>query len=218
MSLFIRSLMRCRSWRGLLFGRRCCHWFWIFRNLLLFLWRWIFAQIVFLFEIFDPWMIKNFYKWKSFGCFINKYFINQIFVLITQTRLKSNLSSHNFITDLSWMNSCERCSTVHQFIQQDSKRPNIQSMIMILVLNHFRGHIFKSSAESVSLLHMVRLNAPTKITNLDDVSIFNQNILWFDISVNQSLFMHVVYTTTYLDKEVEGCIFCQKLFLSDQIK
>ena len=91
-------------------------------------------------------------------------------------------------------------------------------MVVILILNHFRGHILKSSTESVSLLHMVRLNAPSKITNLDDVSIFNQNVLWFDISMNQSLFVHVVDTTTDLNKEVEGCILCQKLFLSDQIK
>tara|TARA_B110000285_G_C15025275_1_gene563826 strand:+ start:48 stop:287 length:240 start_codon:yes stop_codon:yes gene_type:complete len=78
---------------------------------------------------------------------------------------------------------------------------------MIFVLYHFWGHIFESSAERVSLLHMVGLDTPTKITNFNDVSIFDQDVLRFDISVDQSLFMEIIDSGTNLNEKVKCGIF-----------
>jgi hypothetical protein len=89
---------------------------------------------------------------------------------------------------------------------------------MILVLYHFRSHVFKCSTECVSLLHMVWLDAPTEITNFNDVAIFNQNVLWFDISMDQTLFMKIIDSGTNLNEKVKCSIFAQKLFFSDQIE
>ena len=65
---------------------------------------------------------------------------------------------------------------------------------------------------------MVRLNTPSKITNLNDVTFFNQDIFRLDISMNKSLFMHVVNTRAHLDEKVEGSVLTEILFFSDQVK
>jgi hypothetical protein len=89
---------------------------------------------------------------------------------------------------------------------------------MILVLNHFWSHILECSTECVSLLHMVWLNAPSKITNLDDIPFFDQNVLWFDISMNETLLVKIVNSRTDLNEKVKCSVFAQKLFLSDQVE
>lgn len=86
---------------------------------------------------------------------------------------------------------------------------------MSLVLDHFRGHVLKGTTKSVSLLTVVRLHAPTEITDFDDVAFFYENVLWLDISVDQTLFVHVVDTWAYLNEKVEGSIFTQILLFSN---
>ena len=60
-------------------------------------------------------------------------------------------------------------------------------MIVILVLYHFGGHVLEGTAKSVPLLHVIGLYAPSKITDLDNIAFLDQNILRFDVSVNQTL-------------------------------
>ena len=104
--------------------------------------RWLFWEIIFLFEVFDPGMVENFDQRKAFICLIDKNFVNKVFIFIGKTRLKSYLPSHNFITNFTRMDSSKRCSSMHKFIKQDSQRPYIQSMIVVFILNHFRSHVF----------------------------------------------------------------------------
>ena len=54
---------------------------------------------------------------------------------------------------------------------------------------------------------MITLNTPSKIANFNDVSILDQNVFRFDISKDETLFVHVVDAGANLDKEVESCIF-----------
>ena len=85
---------------------------------------------------------------------------------------------------------------------------------MVLILDHFGGHILERAAKSVPLLHVVRLDAPSKIAYLDDVTILYEDILWFDISMNETLLVHVVNARTNLNEKVKCRIFTQKLFFS----
>ncbi len=62
-------------------------------------------------------------------------------------------------------------------------------MVVIFVLNHLWGHVLECTAECVSLLHVVRLDAPPEITNLDDVTILDQYVLGLDVSVDETLLM-----------------------------
>jgi hypothetical protein len=80
-------------------------------------------------------------------------------------------------------------------------------MVVILILNHLWSHILESTTEGVSLLHVVRLNTPTKVTDLNDISILDQDVFGFDISMNKTLFMHIINARAYLNEEVEGRIF-----------
>ena len=57
-------------------------------------------------------------------------------------------------------------------------------MIVIFVLDHFWGHIFERTTECVSLLHVIRLDAPAEVTNFDDVTILNEDVFWLNISVD----------------------------------
>lgn len=62
---------------------------------------------------------------------------------------------------------------------------------------------------------MVALNAPAKVTYLNDVAIFDQYVLRFDISVNEALFVHKIDARTDLYEKVKSCIFTQVFFFSD---
>jgi len=89
---------------------------------------------------------------------------------------------------------------------------------MILVLYHFWSHIFECSTECVSLLHVVWLDTPSKITDFDDVSFFDQNVLRFDVSMDETLFMEIIDSRANLNEKVKCSVFAQKLFFSDQIE
>lgn len=86
-------------------------------------------------------------------------------------------------------------------------------MVVVLVLNHLRGHVLERTTKSVSLLHVIGLDAPTEITNLDDVTILNQDVLGFDVSMDQALLVQVVDTGTHLNEEVKSCVLIQVLLL-----
>ena len=73
---------------------------------------------------------------------------------------------------------------MNEFVQQYPESPYVQSMIVSLILNHFGSHVLESTTKGVSLLAMVRLNAPTEIADFYDVTFFYQNIFRFDISVD----------------------------------
>ena len=89
---------------------------------------------------------------------------------------------------------------------------------MSFVLNHLRGHILQCSTESSSLLAVITLYAPSKVTNFDDVSFFYKDVFRLNISMNKTLFVHIINTRAYLDEKVESCILTQILLSSDQVK
>ena len=65
---------------------------------------------------------------------------------------------------------------------------------MGLVLDHLRGHVLKCSAKRVPLLTVVGLNTPPEVTDFDDITLFDEDILWLDVSMDEALFVHVVNT------------------------
>lgn len=116
------------------------------------------------------------------------------------------------------MNTCEWSSSVDQLVEKNTQRPYIKCMVVIFILDHFRGHVLKSSAKSISLLHMIRLYTPTEITDFDDISILDENIFWFDISMDKTLLVQVVNTGAYLNEEIKCSIFTQVLLFTNKIE
>ena len=54
---------------------------------------------------------------------------------------------------------------------------------------------------------MVGLNAPSKITDLNNVSIFYQDVFRLDVPVNETLLVHVIDAGTDLDEKVKSSVF-----------
>jgi len=92
---------------------------------------------------------------------------------------------------------------MNQLIKQDPEWPDIKCVIVIFILYHLWSHVLEGTAKSVTLLHVIRLHTPTKITNFDDVAIFDQYVLWLDISMNKPLLMQVVNTRADLNEKVK---------------
>jgi hypothetical protein len=91
-------------------------------------------------------------------------------------------------------------------------------MIVIFILDHFWSHIFECPAKSVSLLHVVRLHAPSEIADLYYVAIFYQYVFRFDVSMYQTLLMQVIYARAYLNEKVKSSILGQEPLLSNQVE
>jgi hypothetical protein len=64
-------------------------------------------------------------------------------------------------------------------------------------------------------LTIICLNAPTKITNLNNIAFFDKDIFWLDISVDQSLFMKEINTRANLDEEIESSILTQEFLFAN---
>lgn len=82
------------------------------------------------------------------------------------------------------MHASERGAAVHQLVQEDAQGPDVEGVIVRLVLDHFRRHVLKSAAKSISLLICVRLHAPSEVANFDDVAFLDQNVLGLDVPVD----------------------------------
>ena len=65
---------------------------------------------------------------------------------------------------------------------------------------------------------MIRLDAPSKVTDLDDVAVFDEDVFGLDISVNKPLLVQIIDSGTNLDEEIEGCILAQELLLTDEVE
>lgn len=86
------------------------------------------------------------------------------------------------------------------------------------ILYHLGSHILQRTTKGIPLFTKISLYGPSKITDFDDISFFDENVLRFDISVDQSLFMHVVNSWAGLDKVFESEFLGQVLFFANQEK
>ena len=86
------------------------------------------------------------------------------------------------------------------------------------MIHDFWCHVFKCATEGISRLGSISLDAPTEIANLNDVSIFDQDVFGLDIAMDQTLFVHKVDSRAYLDEEVECSVFSQALFFPDEVE
>lgn len=116
------------------------------------------------------------------------------------------------------MHACEWRSAMNELVEQDAQGPDVERVIVVLVLNHLRSHVLESPAKGVPLLHVIRLHTPPEITDLNDIPVFDKNILWLDVSMNEPLLMQIVNTWAHLYEEIKGSVLAEELLFSDQIK
>lgn len=163
-------------------------------------------------------MIEHFDEGQPVVAFVDEDFVDEVFVFVGQARLESDLAPHDFVADFARMHTREGGAAMDELVEKDAQRPNVQSVIVVLVLDHFRSHILEGAAEGVPLLHVIRLDAPAEIADLDDVALLDQNVLRLDVSVDQALLVQIVNAGADLDEEVKSRVLAQILFLSDQVE
>lgn len=131
------------------------------------------GQVVLLLEVLHPWMVEDFDKGQSLVCFVDEDLVDKVLVLVGQPGLEPDLASHDLVANLPGVHASEGRPTVHQLVQKDTERPDVERVIVVLILDHLGRHVLECTAEGVTLLHVVRLDAPAEITNLDDVTVLN---------------------------------------------
>jgi len=98
---------------------------------------------------------------------------------------------------------------------------------VILIVIHFWRHVLESAAESISLLFVhkpfrvsldVALTRPAEVTYLYCVVLINEQILWFEISVDKAARVQEVDAGDNLDEEKEGFSFGEAYFLGNALE
>ena len=89
---------------------------------------------------------------------------------------------------------------------------------MCLILNHLGSHILQRTTKSIPLLTVIRLHTPSKVADFDDVTLLDKDVFWLDVSVDETLLVHIVDAGTHLDEKVEGCVLRKILLFSNKVK
>ena len=87
---------------------------------------------------------------------------------------------------------------------------------MGLVFDHFWGHVLKGAAEGISWLGNFGLHTPAEVADFDDVALLDEDILRLDVTMDKTLFVHVVDAGADLDEEVESHVLVEMLLLANQ--
>ena len=106
--------------------------------------------------------------------------------------------------------SRKRGICMNKFIKKNSQGPNINTIIVLLAVNHLWSHILISSTKSGSFSFHLR-SGPSKITKFNIHFLIKENILWlnyklkyFDISVKNVITMKIINSINCLYKKSEG--------------
>lgn len=89
-----------------------------------------------------------------------------------------------FILALKWVDATK------DDIQNNAKRPYVSRVTtVVLLFNYFRSHKRRSAAKYFKFLVLSNTNTKAKVNKLDMISIINDNIFKFQISMNNVLSM-----------------------------
>ena len=75
-----------------------------------------------------------------------------------------------------------------QFEQQNSQAPNIDLVVVGLLLYHFWGHVLKSAAECGAVLED---GGEAKVAELGVIVLGDEDVLWLDVSVHVVVLVQV---------------------------
>lgn len=86
--------------------------------------------------------------------------------------------------------------------------------------NHFWCHVFECTAESLPwcIFCLIVLDTPAKVTNFSLVVCRYKNIFWFQIAMDQVVFVQKVHTRNNLNEIVKSFVFCISFLFTQQTK
>lgn len=89
---------------------------------------------------------------------------------------------------------------MEKFVQLDSKRPDINSIILKVFFQDFWRHVLASPTQSLSPFLISPFHAPPKVTQLNIIFCIELNILRLQVPMKNSAFMAIVYRLAGLEK------------------
>ena len=130
---------------------------------------------------------------------------------------ESQIFINNSTLDFFLVPRVERRQSCYKFIKESSQSVEIDSIRMPCFLDHFRRHVLSAAAKTVSDIPAVESHfGQTEVCNFNMSVMVNQQILRFEISIDDILLMQVHKTVQYFD-EVESSMFFRHSFDGLQI-
>ena len=129
-------------------------------------------------------------------------FVDEVFAVLTHSvsLRECHLLVHDFI-ELVSIGNLERAFTAHQFIRQDAQSPDIALLVILFSQDQLRGQVKWSTTDSIS--HpILAVGGPSEVCELDHI-VAQQNVLWFDVSVNDVVEMQVIKAVCYLVDQLD---------------
>lgn len=114
-----------------------------------------------------------------------------------------------------------------QLKQENSKGPNVDSPSMLLVIEHFGRHVLKSTTKRLPFLlvdvpllisDQIGLAGPAKVTDLDSVTVTNEQVFRLQVPVDEAVFVEEVNSCGRLDKEPKRIGLGQSLALRNPLE
>ena len=128
-------------------------------------------------EVKDPGVLEYLDQGDPLVWILLQELIDQVLILLRHLRLELDRLSRLVPGDRLLIPP-ERCMPVAQFVEQDAKRPHVQLMIMLAMVDHFRCHILQRATEGVALpfvqlsvgvLIHLPFTRPPEVTNLQHI-------------------------------------------------
>lgn len=114
--------------------------------------------------------------------------------------------------DLFLVSTIERGQSGDQLIKQGSQRVEVNSVRMPSLLNHLRRHVLCASAEAVGDLSGLEADLrEAEVGDLDVSVVIDEEVFWFEVSVDDVLLMQVHEAIQNFDK-VESSLFFRHPF------
>ena len=147
-------------------------------------------------------------------------------VILSEAFLEFDLHLPLFV-DYVLLLSDEGLSSMHKLIEEDTEGPSVDLMSMWSLVSHLRRHVSRCSTVSISLFLVlialrvslyVEFTSPAKVTDLNTVIIVDQEVLRFEISVDELVLVQEVDADHGLDEVPEGLLFVVASVLADGIE
>jgi len=175
-------------------------------------------------SLFQPWVLKCLFGWRSSILIEGQELGNEIFALvrnrfpdwIVEIELSELNLFHNFLVwrTIKWRN------TRQNNVSDDTNWPYIAFRAVILLKN-FWSNVVWCSEFLIKFLTIFNYKRCTKINNFNLIKLFiclKKNVLWLKISMNNMIFMAIVYASKNLINKHSGVFLSKFTFGNDLIE
>lgn len=106
----------------------------------------------------------------------------------------------------------------NNLVGQDTERPPIKLVIVTLLLNEFRGKIFRCTTKRIGPLLRLQLLGNAKINDCCVAIFANQHVLRLEVTVDNVLRMKMSQTKSNLECNHFGSLLREALFLLEMLE